>query len=265
MTQPASSPITALEFDFLWELAEPGEVPYPLVRTSHGRTVGERDQLRRTVLADLARRGMLDGAGRVEPRLAGYLEILAGGELTVDAVHIAERGRKAVRVVAGALDGRGLLAVQDERGLWLKEIPHDGLASAVVSLLPPGERGTLRSVTMPVDELMTGAGVDFLQRKDPSGRQSPIDEDRKLLAQLHAEARVRGGQIGANVRTEVGTKARSPVLSWFDTVSGRYLTRASTGTDGREWITVAPADAATLRERINEMINGVQRADREVV
>jgi len=54
-------------------------------------------------------------------------------------------------------------------------------------------------------------------------------------------------------------------LSWFDTVSGRYLTRASTGTDGREWITVAPADAATLRERINEMINGVQRADREVV
>jgi hypothetical protein len=35
------------------------------------------------------------------------------------------------------------------------------------------------------------------------------------------------------------------VLSWFDTESGRYFTQASRGRDGRDWITIAPADAAT--------------------
>lgn len=265
MNQPASRPITALEFDFLWELAELGEVPYPLVRKSHGKTMDERAHLRRQVLADLARRGIVDGNGHLEPQLAGYFEVLAGGELTVDSVHIPDQGAKAVLAVVGSLQGRGLLAVQDERGLWLKEVPHDALASTIVSLLPPGPRGTLRSITMPVEQLMSGAGADFMQRKDPSGESGAAAEDRKILTQLHAEERIRGGQIGANVRTEVGTKSRSPVLSWFDTASGRYLTRASTGSDGREWITIAPADAATLRQRINEMIGGVQRTDREVV
>lgn len=268
MTEAGPRPITALEFDFLWELAAPGEVPYPLVRVSHGRTMDERAELRRTTLAELAQRGVLDRHGRVEPRLASYLEVLAGGQLTVDSVHIAEPGSKAVLAVVGSLHGRGLLAVQDERGLWLKEVPNDGLASTIVSLLPPGERGSLRSITMPVEQLMAGAGADFLQRKDGGAgapEPGPADDDRKVLARLHAEERLRGGQIGANVLTEVGSRSRSPVLSWFDTESGRYLTKASRGSDGREWITIAPADLATLRQRIAEMIAGVHRSNKEAV
>lgn len=264
MSEGGPRPITALEFDFLWELAAPGEVPYPLLRTSHGKTMDERGELRRQVLADLAQRGVVDHAGWLDPQLLAHFAVLAGGELTVDSVHLAEPGSKAVRAVVGSLQGRGLLAVQDERGLWLKDVPNDALASTIVSLLPPGERGTLRSITMPVEQLMAGAGADFLQRKDAGAEQGPAD-DRKVLARLHAEERLRGGQIGANVLTEVGTRSRSPVLSWFDTASGRYLTRASTGSDGREWITIAPADVATLRHRITEMIAGVHRANKEAV
>lgn len=267
------SPITALEFDFLWELAAPGEVPYPLVRTSHGKTMDERAQLRTSTLTELAQRGVVDRHGRVEPVLAGHFEVLAGGQLSVDSVHIAEPGSKAVLAVVGSLHGRGLLAVQDERGLWLKEVPNDSLASTIVGLLPPGERGTLRSITMPVEQLMAGAGADFLQRKGAKGGDGgkdgkddePVDGDRKVLAQLHAEERLRGGQIGANVLTEVGSRSRSPVLSWFDTESGRYLTKASRGSDGREWITIAPADLATLRQRITELVVGVERANKEAV
>lgn len=265
MTEGGPRPITALEFDFLWELAAAGEVPYPLVRTSHGKTMDERAALRSQTLAELFQRGIVDGQDRIEPQLAAHFEVLAGAELSVDSVHIAEPGSKAVLAVVGSLQGRGLLAVQDERGLWLKEVPNGALASTIVSLLPPGERGTLRSITMPVEQLMAGAGADFLQRKDGNGEAGQLDDERKVLARLHAEERLRGGQIGANVLTEVGSRSRSPVLSWFDTESGRYLTKTSTGNDGREWITIAPADVATMRQRIAEMIAGVQRANKEVV
>lgn len=252
-------PITPVEFDFLWELCNAGEVPYPLKRHSHGATMNERSELRRQTLAQLGERGVLDRHGKVEPVLAGYFEVLAQAEVSVDSVHLDEPEGKAVLAVVGSLGGRGLLAVQDQRGLWLKQVPNDALASTIVSLLPPGERGRERSITMPVEQLMAGAGADFLQRNGQSedGAGSG-DDDRKVLARLHAEERLRGGQIGANVLTEVGSRSRSPVLSWFDTASGRYLTKASTGSDGREWITIAPADTATMRQRVAEMIAGVQ-------
>lgn len=254
--------LTAVEFDFLWELAAAGEVPYPLERRSHGATMDERASLRHKTLGELAQRGVIDRSGRVEPRLAGYFEVLAGAEISVDSVHVDEPGGKAVLAVVGALAGRGLLAVQDARGLWLKEVPVDGLASTIVSLLPAGERGRERSVTLPIEQLVAGAGADFLQRTDG---ESDNGDDRKVLARLHAQERLRGGQIGANVLTEVGSRSRSPVLSWFDTESGRYLTKSSTGSDGREWITIAPVDAGTMRQRVGEMIADVVRTASETV
>ena len=47
------------------------------------------------------------------------------------------------------------------------------------------------------------------------------------------------------------------MLAWFDTASGRYLSLSRPGTDGREWVTVAPADAKTLRTRLGEMVAGL--------
>ena len=55
----------------------------------------------------------------------------------------------------------------------------------------------------------------------------------------------------------MGGRSRSPVLSWFDTDTGRYLTYAKRGTDGHEWITIAPADAPTLRHRLGELMAAV--------
>jgi hypothetical protein len=47
------------------------------------------------------------------------------------------------------------------------------------------------------------------------------------------------------------------VLAWFDNDTGRYLGQVTVARDGREWTTIAPADAATLRSRISEMMAGV--------
>jgi hypothetical protein len=239
--------LTPLELDFLWESAGVGELPYPLRVRSHGATLDERAMLRRQTLDALAGRGLADGRGRPEPHLEDYFGVLASPDRSLDAVQLIDPDAEPLLAVAGVLGGQGLLAVQDMRGLHLQPCPVDGLASAIVSLLPPARRGSEKSITVPLEELVSGSGADFMQRRG-------ADEDRKALARLHAQPRLRGGQIGANARNRNGGRTRPPVLSWFDTETGRYLTQATRGHDGREWITIAPADAPTLRHRLGEML-----------
>lgn len=260
---PTAELLTPLELDFLWEAAGVGELPYPLRVASHGATVDERAFLRRQTLEALVRRGLADGRGRPEPHLEDYFGVLASPDVSLDAVQLIDPAAEPLLAVAGLLGGQGLLAVQDTRGLHLQPCPADGLASAVVSLLPPAPRGTEKSITVPLEQLVGNHGVDFMQRRgngDADGRAS-ADEDRKALAKLHAQPRLRGGQIGANARNRLGGgRTRPPVLSWFDTETGRYFTQASRGRDGRDWITIAPADAATLRHRLGEMLAGASNA-----
>ncbi|PRX50523.1 ESAT-6 protein secretion system EspG family protein [Prauserella shujinwangii] len=254
--------LTPLELDFLWESFGAGELPYPLEARSHGETMDERAALRRRTFAELARRGVLDDAGRLDPRVGEHFEILAAPDLSLDSVYVASPGGDPVLAVVAALGGTGVRAVQDARGLHLDRVPADGLASAVVGLLPAVARGVEKSITVPLEQLIAGPGADFMQRRAPApdGGRASVDEDRKALARLHAQPRLRGGQIGANARSRSGGKSRMPVLSWFDTETGRYFTQATRGQDGRDWITIAPADAATLRHRLSEMLAGAANA-----
>ncbi|MTD57902.1 ESX secretion-associated protein EspG [Amycolatopsis pithecellobii] len=249
--------LTPLELDFLWESFGGGELPYPLEPRSHGATMDEREYLRRQAMAELARRGVADGRGRPEPHVETYFEILSAAQVSLDSVHLAAPNAQPLLAVAAAVNDQGVLVVRDERGYHLHPAPADGLASAIVSLLPAERRGAEKSITVPLEQLLTGTGADFLQRRvpDATGRGS-ADGDRKALARLQAQPRLRGGQIGANARGRLSGKVRAPVLSWFDTESGRYFTQASRGHDGRDWITIAPADAASLRQRLNEMLSG---------
>ncbi|KDN20258.1 ESX secretion-associated protein EspG [Amycolatopsis rifamycinica] len=246
---PNAELLTPAEVDFLWESAGLGELPYPLRIRSHGATVDERAMLRRRTLEGLTARGLADGRGRPEPHVEDYFGVLASPELSLDAVQLIAPDAEPLLAIAGVLGGQGLLAVQDTRGLHLQPCPPDGLAGAIVSLLPGAPRGSEKSITVPLEQL-TGGG--FPQRDE----RSSAEEDRKALARLQAQPRLRGGQIGANARNRMGGRTRTPVLSWFDTETGRYLTQATPGRDGRDWITIAPADAATLRHRLGEMLAG---------
>lgn len=250
---PNAELLTPVEVDFLWESAGLGELPYPLRIRSHGATVDERAMLRRRTLEGLTARGLADGRGRPEPHIEDYFGVLAQPELSLDAIQLIALDAEPLLSVAGVRGGLGLLAVQDTRGLHLQPCPADGLASAIVSLLPGGPRGTEKSITVPREQL---TGGDFHQRRGNGDERASADEDRRALARLMAQPRLRGGQIGANARTRMGGRTRTPVLGWFDTETGRYLTQATPGRDGRDWITIAPADAATLRHRLGEMLAG---------
>jgi hypothetical protein len=234
--------ITPIALDFLWEALDAGEPPYPLEVQSHGSTVDSRAMLRDRMREELVANRLLDASGRIEPRLEQWLLALANPDLSIDSVFLPGTGAEPVLVLAAAGRGAAVLAVQRKDGLRLRPIPRDGLVSAVVGMLPPARRGTETSISVPEGELATVGG------RVPAGRASDV-ETRKALARLTALPNERGGQIAANSRTDVRGRRRSPVLSWFDNETGRYLTQSRDG-----WVTIAPADAANLRHRIGEMV-----------
>ena len=240
---PGERQLGPLALDFLWEALGAGELPYPLEVRSHGETMDERTALRRRVREDLIADGLIDHRGRLEPELEDWFGTLAQADLSIDSVFLPELN--APPVVALAATGRAgaVLAVQHQHELRLRGVPRDGLVSAIVGMLPPAPRGTEQSISIPADEVaLVSAG----------GRRTSDAETRKALAKLTGMPNRRGGQIAANSRSDMRGRRRSPVLSWFDNETGRYLTSTRDG-----WATFAPTDAATLRHRVGEMVREV--------
>lgn len=255
---------TALAFDFLWEAAGSGEVPYPLWVRSHGATEDERAVLRRRVNVELQARGLRDQSGRLDPRLEDWCALLARGSLSIDALHIPDFQRPPVGILAASDGAQGVIAIQDADGFWLRPAFAEGLVSEVVGLLPHGTRGTEASVTLPVEEALrippnrtavpTADSAESRSRRRGGSLAEQVTDPQETYARLTGQPRLRGGQLAVNVRNEMGGRQRSPVLAWFDTATGRYLSLARPGADGREWMTVAAADTRTLRGRLTDMV-----------
>ena len=231
--------LTPVALDFVWESLSAGELPYPLTAQSHGETMDQRSRLRHQVFEDLRTQDMVDGRGRVSPDIADRLTLLTHGTHSVDAIF-----ENSSALAAG--DGhRALLAVQTAEGLTLQQIDPGAVVSSVVALLPPCARGREQSITIPSEDL------DRMAAGRSAGRTAT---DRQVLKALSTQPKLRAGQLAANTRTHVGTRKRSPVLSWFDTEDGRYLTYTKQGQDGTPWVTIAPADAPTLRHHLTELL-----------
>lgn len=235
--------LAPLALDFVWEALDAGEPPYPLEVRSHGVTMDERAALRRRVREELVADGLLDPAGRLEPELAQWLGTLVRADLSIDSVFLPELEEPPMLALAASDRAGAVLAVQGPDGLTLRSIPRDGLVTAIVGLLPGTRRGSEQSISVPAEELENA----------PAGRgagdRATTQETRKALARLTAQTNLRGGQLGVNSRSDTRGRRRSSVLAWFDNDTGRYLSQNRAG-----WVTVAPADTATLRHRIGELI-----------
>ncbi|PRX50522.1 ESAT-6 protein secretion system EspG family protein [Prauserella shujinwangii] len=256
---PTQEFFTPVAFDFLWESARVGELPYPLRVRSHGSTETERLTLRQRAETEFAARRLADTP------VARWIEVLARPTLSIDALHIPEFEAEPVAVLAATDGTDAVVVIQDADGVWLRPTYPDGLASTVVDLLPRCDRGSEPSVTLPLADAVrtpparsaigagTVGGAERKARQRTALSERPADP-RQAYAQLIAQPRLRGGQLAANSRDHLGGKRRSPVLAWFDTGTGRYLSLSRAGTDGSEWVTVSPADAKTLRTRLAEML-----------
>ncbi|MGW5050560.1 ESX secretion-associated protein EspG [Actinokineospora sp. NPDC004072] len=248
---PSAETLDQLALDFLWEALDAGELPYPLQVRSHGDTVDERTALRHRMHAELAARGLIDRYGRVEPHVEDWLGVLARPDVAIDALFLPQLPGKAVAVYAAAAGATGVVATQSGDDLHLRRVRADGLVAEVVALLPAAPRGAEASVSLPADEFaaIDPRAVRGLAESDP----------RAAAARLVGQPNLRGGQFGVTARDPNGGRVRGPVLSWFDKPNGRYLTSTSRGRDGREWVTVAPADAQTVRHRLGQLLAEVTR------
>lgn len=236
--------LTPVALDFLWESLGAGELPYPLAAKSHGETMDQRSLLRHQVFEGLRVQQLMDAQGRLSPEMEDWLTLLTRGTHSVDAVF---EDSSALSTGDGR---RALLATQTPEGLSLREIDPTSVVSSIVALLPPCGRGTEQSITIPAADLTA------LAQGRPAGRTAT---DRQVLKALSEQPKLRAGQLAVNTRNAMGARRRSPVLSWFDTASGRYLTYAKQGRDGTDWVTIAPADPATLRHHLGELLTEVSR------
>jgi hypothetical protein len=229
--------LSTTEFDLVWHDLGLGRVPYPLAVPRVGATLGQRAHLTERVRHLLR----YDGSG-----LAGLLEILARGGLSVDAVGHAGGPFRALAAGSGET---GVLAVVGPDTVRLAEIRSGQLAESIVDLLPPAPPGPGPVLTVPVGWLAAPASEPDPVDVWTSDARRPGEAE---LAALVA-ARVAGGQFGVTVVTRTGTRRRADTLvSWFDARGGRYLLIRAGG-----WLSLAPADNRRIAHRLAEVVRAV--------
>ncbi|MGW1681916.1 ESX secretion-associated protein EspG [Saccharopolyspora sp. NPDC002376] len=239
--------LSAAEYDLVTGALGHGRPQFPLQVPSLGRTMEERADLAADAFRSLADRGMASG-DQLDDRLAGLLQLIVDNNTSVDVVGYVGQ---PVQALAAVTRRAGVLAQLVSGELWLTEIRPTALAMAAVGVLPPGQPGMKRALSVPKDQLNRALDEDD---DDPFGgdyddetalvRAGMSGQDAAVLAEL-VETRVGGGQFGVTHQ-----EARSKTLvTWFDTNEGRYLMVSE-----RSHVSIAPADNRRIEHRLGEVL-----------
>ena len=227
--------------DILSESLRLGPSPFPFEVPHNAQSSTQRAGIRAAVLADLEQRG-LAGSGRAEPAVEESLATLYTSEIALTSVALFEDGRQLSARVSSS-NGAAVRAVLDGQLIHFDRVRPSALVQAVVELLPDERSAFGQSITITsgTEKSAKPEGAQFskMVRAPQNGRAAQLATARAILKQR----RIRVGQLGIILR---GVRNRVPELGWFDTEAGRYLTQASTGEDGKSWVTYAPADNAKL-------------------
>ncbi|MEU4806071.1 ESX secretion-associated protein EspG [Actinosynnema sp. NPDC023587] len=241
--------LSHLEFDLLWEDLGVGDPPYPLEVDSHGGTAAERDDLGVDVFRALEAAGLAEDGGPA-PVLEDLFGYLTGSTLSVDALVFRPRPWRVLAAVRGP---RGVLAVLNDREVALEPITDLVAAMSWVigdSAPGPGEQVRLpRAVFAAAMRGYADSGHDGLERALAAG--GVTGRATRAIRTLAESGRVAAGQVACT-----GPGGRSAILSWTDTTAGRYA-MAAEQVAGEPWVSVSPADGASLARRLSELLAGV--------
>jgi len=245
--------LSRLEFDVVWERERLPRKHAAVDVASPGETHTQRAELVEQAWQGLAKRGLAERRGASDALLE-RLNLLAHADVSVDVWVWADQEISALAVGKGT---QALLAVIDTEQVWLIPARDGGLAEAAVSVIGDVPAGPGRSVTMPHEQLRLadadGAG-------EPRALITALADhglalgDAQELAGMLAGQQARG-QFGMQ---RAGRDRRSHradrVVAFYDTDAGRYLTQLGTGSDGRVWATIAPANNDLLVARVRELL-----------
>jgi hypothetical protein len=237
--------LSTVEFDVLWEQLGLGATPVVLQLASPGRTHTERRGLRTSTMRGLRARG-LAGPDGPAPEIARLLHLLARPS---EQLELRAWWARSVRGIVAGRAGVSALAQREDDTITVSAC--GSLPSTLAGVFPSVARGPGRASTVPTDAL-TGVPVADL-------RLALVDDgvpaaEAALLARMLAGTD-RRGQVVALAGDRWGVLRRAGgVLGVLDGPCGRYLLSRSTGADGVEWTTVAPADERQLRHRLAELL-----------
>ena len=123
-------------------------------------------------------------------------------------------------------------------------------------------RGTELSVTLPAEEF---AAMAAATERPPAGTPDSEGMTRQALMRLTAQPSLRGGQIAANSRSELGGGVARPYWCGSTTTSATAdVTSVRPGwhAPAGSATMLALTDAPALRKRVSEMMADVTETDR---
>jgi hypothetical protein len=229
-------------------------LPYPLDVPSPGESVDERARHVEMVLADLARRGLVQGAG-LAVDLADALDLLVSGEIVIDGRLALGRPLDLVGVVH---NDRAVLAVQAGDTVQVSLVHDRDLVQSIVALLPAARRLTGNSMTIPYEAFTralttfvdTGDSFEFEQILAQAGVRG---QDVQMLAGL-AQAGSVAAQFGVARRTPTTDVYRErQVWTWYAAEAGGVLLSHDSN-DSPTWTTLTPADPARLGQYLGKAL-----------
>lgn len=173
-----------------------------------------------------------------------------------------------IAVLLAAVGNEAVLVVRDGGTVQLGPTRAEGMAEALIGLMPavPAARG--RSINLPeaevrqlvADRMESAPGEAKplpASAYDIFGRASMAEDARDLLTVMDLP-RTGGGELYVAARGRGGERRRCPnPVVYVDTQQGRWMTQLSTGRVGERWIVSAPASRQLLIGKLNEMRNKV--------
>jgi hypothetical protein len=220
-----------------------------------GYTDVERDRLAQGVMRDLEGRG-LAYRGRLEPDVEDALVLLGRAPVSASMI-LATRTGRGQTVARIASNGRlAILAIRDSDALRVELVRPTGVIGALTGLVRDRQPIRGGAVTFPVDDTTADDGTPAddggsLMRRARSTRDAYAQQRRQADA-MAQRLRGRAGTVTIYARDRHGRERQVAMLVWHDTDAGRYMIYQTTGSDGREWVSYAPADNARLAQQISE-------------
>ncbi|WP_199431868.1 ESX secretion-associated protein EspG [Qaidamihabitans albus] len=244
--------VSASAFDILWSDLGHARVPPPLQVRSVGRTAEERAEIRDSVYANLAERGLAAG-GEPDPALRDRLDVLATASVVVECEALVDMAEaEPLRALAaGRGEGEGVLAVQPRQTIGLTPIRDSEVFVAAVSVLPDLEPGPGYGVSLPVSAL--GDAVEDPVFGSGGGGSGPFERQIREVLAIQARPVLGAGQFSVRVRRD-GKLHRLGGLSWFGTDVGAYLGTVAPGRGDEDWLSVAPVDSDRLVARLADIL-----------
>ncbi|MEU4802811.1 ESX secretion-associated protein EspG [Actinosynnema sp. NPDC023587] len=234
------------------------DVDFDEERVAEGDVGGLAD-LARGAWTELERLGLARGR-QVHADLATSLRLIADAGTEYYAFFNQDGGGTRTALVVRSGDDALRVVLRPDKHFVLEPVRAQDAVQSLVSALPEAKPGRGGVLSLPVDALEDKPhrprfndedGGSFLQSSRPTGAHVA---EAQTVRRLLAEQRTGGGQLYAAHRDRFGRKQRCTApLTFFDTTTGRYVSAKSTSGDGTPWITVQPADFATLQSRLRQL------------